>query len=412
MNKQPELRPQDFPDPEKVWNSPALHSAPSPCFIVSEALLKRNLSTLQSIQERTGAKILLALKGFAMWSVFPLLRTVLNGVCASSPHEARLGREEFGREVHAFAAAYSASDIDELLPLVDHLLFNSFSQWRRFKDQVDRNARAVECGLRLNPEHSEGAAAIYNPCAVGSRLGIRYKDFVSGVEQYGLDGISGLHFHTLCEQNSDALERTLDVVEKKFSPWFSQIKWLNFGGGHHITRADYDVERLCRCIERIQNKYGLQVYLEPGEAVALNTGVLKATVLDVVQADMPIAMLDTSAAAHMPDVLEMPYRPNIIGAGDAAHGVDADNLPEGAKAWTCRLAGKSCLAGDVIGEYSFDKPLLPGDTLYFLDMAHYSMVKTNTFNGLSLPGIAILKEDGHLEMVRQFGYEEFKARLS
>lgn len=407
--------------PEQVWSSPSLNAAPSPCFIVSEALLKRNLSVLHAVQERTGAKILLALKGFAMWSVFPLLRTVLNGVCASSPHEARLGREEFGREVHAFAAAYSQSDIDDLLPLVDHLLFNSFSQWRRFKDQVDKNERPVECGLRLNPEHSEGAAAIYNPCAVGSRLGIRYRDFVNGVEQYGLDGISGLHFHTLCEQNSDALERTLEVVEKKFSPWFSRIKWLNFGGGHHITRADYDVERLCRCIERIQDKYGLQVYLEPGEAVALNTGVLKATVLDVVQADMPIAMLDTSAAAHMPDVLEMPYRPEIIGAGIAApvSGVPGSSgaaglagLPDGVKSWSCRLAGKSCLAGDVIGEYSFDKPLLPGDTLYFLDMGHYSMVKTNTFNGLGLPGIAILKEDGNLEMVRRFGYEDFKTRLS
>lgn len=420
MNKQPAFRPHDFPAPETVWNSPALSGAPSPCFIVSEALLERNLSILRSVQERTGVKILLALKGFAMWSVFPLLRTVLNGVCASSPHEARLGREEFGREVHVFAAAYSASDIDELLPLADHLLFNSFSQWRRFKDQAERRSRPVECGLRLNPEHSEGAAAIYDPCAPGSRLGIRHKDFVSGVERYGLDGISGLHFHTLCEQNSDALERTLDVVEKKFGQWFSRIKWLNFGGGHHITRADYDLERLCRCIERIQEKYGLQVYLEPGEAVALDTGVLKSTVLDVAPSDMPIAILDASAAAHMPDVLEMPYRPNVIGAGDAAPGPDAGpgaspdagGPPAGTKAWTCRLAGKSCLAGDVIGEYSFDEPLRPGDALYFLDMAHYSMVKTNTFNGLGLPGIAILKKDGVLELVRQFGYEDFKTRLS
>ncbi|SHN59700.1 carboxynorspermidine decarboxylase [Desulfovibrio litoralis] len=402
LKKDSSLLVDNFPSP---WNAQSLKEAPSPSFIVSETLLKRNLEMLKNIQDRTGAKILLALKGFAMWSVFPLLQNVLHGVCASSPNEAILGREEFGKEVHAFAAAYSDSDVQTLLPIVDHLLFNSFNQWQKFKPLLEQQKKDIEIGLRINPEHSEGAVAIYNPCSVGSRLGIRLKDFEKGVKDFGLSGISGLHFHTLCEQNSDALARTLDIVEQNFSKYFKGLKWLNFGGGHHITREDYDVDLLCRCIERIQNKYKLQVYLEPGEAVALNTGVFKTTVLDVVQADLPIAILDSSAPTHMPDVLEMPYRPNIFGAGDADGGTNV-------KKYLYRLAGKSCLAGDVIGEYSFDEPLTPGMSLYFLDMAHYSMVKTTTFNGLGLPDITLLKEDASLKIIRTFGYEDFKMRLS
>ncbi len=372
----------------------------TPCFVVDEERLLANLEILDSVQKRTGAKILLALKGFAMFSVFGLLNKTLCGTCASSPHEARLGKEEFGREVHAFAAAYSQSDICELVPLVDHLVFNSFAQYQHFRPLVESLAagKSIEFGLRINPEHSEGAVDIYNPCSSGSRLGIRLKDF----SEQSLEGISGLHFHTLCEQDALPLKRTLEVVEGKFGKFLHQMQWLNFGGGHHITKEDYGIDLLCSCISKMQEKYGVQVYLEPGEAVALNTGVLVSTVLDVVEADMPIALLDTSAAAHMPDVLEMPYRPNIIDAG----------LPD-AKKWTCRLAGKSCLAGDVIGEYSFDKKLQRGDKLIFLDMAHYSMVKTTTFNGLKLPDIAIIRQGSHhFEIVRRFGYEDFKTRLS
>ncbi|MDL2306494.1 carboxynorspermidine decarboxylase [Desulfovibrio sp. OttesenSCG-928-C06] len=396
---------------------------PTPCFVVDEDRLLANLEILDSVQERTGAKILLALKGFAMFSTFPLLKKVLHGACASSPHEARLAREEFGREVHTFAAGYSDEDMREILQVSDHVVFNSFAQLERFAPlvkaageaangvagnvssgsaQCGRNCK-VEIGLRVNPEHSEGATPIYDPCSPGSRLGIRLADFAGRSAQDLLDlGVSGLHFHTLCEQDAAPLARTLAVVEEKFGHYLPHLKWINFGGGHHITRPGYDLDLLCSCIERVRAKYGLNVYVEPGEAVALNTGVLVSTVLDVVQADMPVAILDTSAAAHMPDVLEMPYRPGVIDSGEA-----------GEKAWTCRLAGKSCLAGDVIGEYSFDEPLNPGDRLVFLDMAHYSMVKTNTFNGLGLPGIALLKAGTHeFRMVRSFGYEDFRMRLS
>ncbi|MEG2005298.1 MAG: carboxynorspermidine decarboxylase, partial [Bilophila sp.] len=322
----------------------------------------------------------------------------LYGCCASSPDEARLARETFGGEVHAFAAAYSEGDVQDLLQNVDHLLFNSFAQWKRFRGLVAAQDRAIECGIRVNPEHSEGAIDIYNPCAAGSRLGVRKRDF----DAAELAGLSGLHFHTLCEQGADALERTLTVFEARFGMYLEGMKWVNFGGGHHITRQGYDLELLCRCIERVQDRYGVQVYLEPGEAVALDAGVLVSTVLDIVQADIPVAILDTSAAAHMPDVLEMPYRPQVMGAG----------LPD-EKAWTARLAGKSCLAGDVIGTYSFDMPLRVGDRLVFTDMAIYSMVKTTTFNGLRLPSIARWNPDtNEIRLVRSFGYEDCKGRLS
>ncbi|OGQ97236.1 MAG: carboxynorspermidine decarboxylase [Deltaproteobacteria bacterium RIFOXYD12_FULL_57_12] len=379
----------------------AIDRIPTPCFVVNEAALTRNLAILEQVRQRSGCRILLALKGFAMFSVFPLLRQTLQGVCASSPHEARLGREEFGGEVHTFAAGYSEADIFELLPITDHLVFNSFAQWQRFKPLIAASGRAIACGIRVNPECSTGKVALYDPCAPGSRLGVRAVDFPPAA----LDGISGLHFHTLCEQNADALALTLQAFEAKFSRYLDGMKWVNFGGGHHITRADYDVDLLCRLLTDFAKKYPhLTIYLEPGEAVALNAGVLAASVLDIIERDVEIAILDISATAHMPDVLEMPYRPEVAGAG----------LPgEQAKTKTYRLAGKSCLAGDVIGDYSFSEPLRVGSKLFFLDMAHYTMVKTTTFNGMQLPSIALYRPaTDEFIIIRRFGYEDFKNRLS
>lgn len=374
----------------------------TPAFVVDEGLLRDNLRILAEIKQQSGCRILLALKAFAMFRVFPLLCQTLDGVCASSPHEARLGREEFGAEVHTFAAAYSLSDLAELAQLTDHLVFNSFSQWQGYKniaiDQARACGRLLHFGLRINPEHSEGAVALYDPCAPGSRLGIRRRDFL--FDQ--IEDISCLHWHNLCEQNADALERTIAAVEHSFGDVLPQMRVVNFGGGHHITRADYDREKLLGLIRTFQKKWGCTVYLEPGEAVALNCGYLVATVLDIVQADMPIAIMDASVPAHMPDVLEMPYRPHIIGSGLA-----------GEKAHTCRIGGLSCLAGDVAGEYSFDTPLAVGDRLVFTDMAIYTMVKTNTFNGVQLPAILLYQpQEDKLLLVRRFGYEDFKHRLS
>jgi carboxynorspermidine decarboxylase len=375
-----------------------LQPVPTPCFVVDEDRLAANLAILETVQQATGAKILLALKAFAMFAVFPLLRQTLHGVCASSPHEARLGREEFGGEVHVLAAAYSHKDIADLTAWADHIVFNSFSQWKRFRPFLHAHGRQIACGIRVNPERGEAPCALYDPCAPGSRLGVRLKDFEPGE----LEGISGLHFHTLCEQNADALERTLAAFEKNFGRYLKPMAWVNLGGGHHITRPDYDVERLCRLIKHMRDTYGVAVYLEPGEAVALNAGLLVTSVLDIVAADMPIAILDASAATHMPDVLEMPYRPDVIGAGEP-----------GASSHTYRLAGPSCLAGDVIGQYSFDAPLAVGDRLAFTDMAHYSMVKTNTFNGIKLADLAVYRPStGVLRIVRRFGYSDFKSRLS
>lgn len=375
-----------------------LNQIKTPCFVVDLELIRRNLAILDDVQRRTGAKILLAQKAFSMFGIYPLLATVLKGTCASSPHEARLGRDFFPGEVHAFAAAYSEQDLTELLAVCDHIVFNSFSQWKRFKALRETAGKRVEFGLRVNPEHSEADVAIYDPCAPGSRLGIRRCDF----EGEDLSGISGLHFHTLCEKNSDSLERTLKAFEEKFGDLIPRMKWINFGGGHHITRPDYDVDLLCRLITNFRKKYPVEVYLEPGEAVALNTGFLVGSVLDIVRNGTEIAILDTSAAAHMPDVLEMPYRPNVIGAGKP-----------GEKPFCYRFAGASCLAGDVIGDYSFDKPLSPGDKVVFTDMAHYTMVKTNTFNGLQLPSIATWEpETERLTTLCEFGYQDFKGRLS
>ncbi|MBU0673719.1 MAG: carboxynorspermidine decarboxylase [Proteobacteria bacterium] len=370
----------------------------SPCFVVDEAQILRNLAVLDQVQQRTGCKILLALKGFAMFSIFPLLNQTLHGACASSLNEARLAREEFGREVHTFSPAYNEADLKELLELSDHLIFNSFSQWQRFRGLAMTKSATVQFGIRVNPEHSETEVALYDPCSPGSRLGVRRRNFRPDL----LDGISGLHMHTLCEKNADALARTLAVFEDKFGEFVPRMKWINLGGGHHITRKDYNVDLLCRVIMEFKQKYGVTVYLEPGEAIALNCGILVTTVLDIIENDLQTAILDTSAATHMPDVLEMPYRPEIPGAG----------LP-GEKAYTYRLGGVSCLAGDVIGEYSFDHPLTIGDRLAFLDMAHYSMVKTTTFNGVNLPAIALRRHgNNHLDVIRRFGYEDYKNRLS
>ena len=374
----------------------------TPAFVVDEGLLADNLTVLGRVKARTGCRILLALKCFAMYRVFPQLAEVLDGVCCSSPHEARLGREEFGREVHSFAAAYSAADIEDLALTSDHLVFNSFAQKERFMPLARQRAaaahRRLEFGLRINPEHSEGAVPLYDPCAPGSRLGIRRADFRTD----RLDGISGLHWHNLCEQDADCLERTVAAVEHAFGDVLPRMAYVNFGGGHHITRPGYDLDLLVQIVNRFRERWGVQVYLEPGEAVALNAGYLVATVLDVVNADLPVAVIDASVPAHMPDVLEMPYRPHVIGAGEP-----------GEKGWTCRIGGLSCLAGDVAGEYSFDRPLVAGDRLVFTDMAIYTMVKTNTFNGVQLPAIVLYHPDeDRLETVRRFGYEDFKTRLS
>lgn len=378
--------------------NPPFDGLRTPYYAVDLALLERNLTVLAQVQRRADCTILLALKGYAMWSTFPLVRQYLDGVSASSLHEAQLGRETFGKQVHVYAPAYRDDEFDALLDCADHLVFNSFGQWRRFRERGRAHRPEVSFGLRVNPEHSEVKTRIYDPCAPGSRLGILRECF----DDTALDGISGLHFHTLCELNADALERTLPAFEERFGAFIGRMQWINFGGGHHITRKDYDLDLLCRLITEFKARHKVTVYLEPGEAIALNTGFLVASVLDIVHNDMDIAILDTSAAAHMPDVLEMPYRPVIEGAG----------LP-GEKPHTYRLGGMTCLAGDVIGDYSFPRPLQVGDQLLFHDMAHYSMVKNTTFNGVRLPDIVLYdSRTDEVKVVRTFGYEDYKGRLS
>ncbi len=375
-----------------------LELSPSPAYVVDLGRLRRNLAILDDVQQLSGAKILMALKAFSMWSVFPLIRETLHGVCASSPWEARLGCEEFGREVHSFAAAFKQSDVEELLRISNHLVFNSFNQLEHFRPLWEKERGRVSIGLRVNPEHSEGHTAIYDPCAPKSRLGIRRAEF----DGRSLEGVDGLHFHTLCEQLFEPLERTAAVFEEKFGEFLPRMKWLNLGGGHHITREGYDIDALVELIRHFKGKYGVEVYLEPGEAIAIGTGILVSEVLDVVRNEMDIAILDVSATCHMPDILEMPYRPGIKG-GFAA----------GEKAHDYRLAGPSCLAGDVIGDWSFERPLVPGDRLAFLDMSHYTMVKTTFFNGIRHPHICTFEPDtGELRVVRSFGYEDFRSRLS
>lgn len=378
-----------------------LSRVPSPCYVVDESALEHNLQILDRVQKESGAKILLALKAFSMFDMAPLIMKYLHGTCASGLFEARLGREQFGGEVHTYSAAYSESDMADILANSDHVVFNSFAQWERFKSQalVAKQQRPqLEFGLRINPEHSEGATPIYDPCAPCSRMGIPISKF----EGQSLDGLSGLHFHTLCEQDFEPLRRTLDVIEANFAPYLPQMKWINFGGGHHITRPDYQVDALIKRVKKFQQKYQVQVYLEPGEAVALNCGILVAEVLDTNWNGMDLAILDASATCHMPDVLEMPYRPRITGAGEANE-----------LAHTFRLGGPSCLSGDVIGDYSFAKPLTIGQRLMFEDMAIYTMVKNTTFNGIPLPAIAAYNsQTNQLRIVKEFGYKDFLERLS
>lgn len=376
------------------------HRVPSPCFVVDRAVVEENLAVLARVQAESGAKVLAALKAFALWRLGPLTARYLSGICASGLFEARLGREEYGGEIHVFAAAYPPDELAEILTLAHHVVFNSFEQWHRFRplfEQARARRPELRAGLRVNPEHSEGTVPLYDPCAPGSRLGIPRARFAG----QDLSGISGLHFHTLCEQDFPPLARTLAAVEEKFGEFLSRLEWLNLGGGHHITRPGYQVDDLVEAIRRLKSRYGVEVYLEPGEAVAIRSGVLVAEVLDVTYTDRPQAILDVSATCHMPDTLEMPYRPEIHGAG----------LPE-EYPYRYRLGGLTCLAGDVIGDYSFPEPLRVGQRLLFDDMAHYTMVKTTTFNGVRLPAIALWdSRTDELELVRRFDYRDFKSRL-
>ncbi|MBQ5319452.1 MAG: carboxynorspermidine decarboxylase [Oscillospiraceae bacterium] len=374
-----------------------ISTLPTPCYVTDERLLVKNLGILKSVQDRIGCKILLAQKAFSMYSTYPLISKYLSGTTASGLFEAKLGKEEMpDGETHVYAPAYSKKDFAEIVTVADHIVFNSFAQYEKYYPTVQNSGRKIEVGIRINPEYSEIETDIYNPCFKNSRLGTILAEFPETLPE----GISGLHFHTMCEQGADVLERTIAVVEEKFGKYLYNLKWLNFGGGHHITRDDYDVEKLVQIVDSVQKKYDIQVYLEPGEAVALNAGYLVTEVLDTLKNGMNLAILDTSAACHMPDVLEMPYRPNIIGAG----------MPD-EKPYTYRFGGPTCLAGDIIGDYSFDKPLKAGDRLVFCDMAIYSMVKNNTFNGMPLPAIVLHTLDGENIIVKQFGYEDFKERL-
>ncbi len=375
----------------------------TPCYVVDLGAIDRNLAVLKRVQEEAGCKILLALKGFAMWSLAKRIRASLPGTTASSVHEARLGREEFGGEVHVCAPAYSDDDFKELLTLCDHIVFNSLTQKKRllplYKKHRAEGGREVSFGLRVNPQHREAPNVLYDACAPCSRMGVLRADLTRA----DLEGLDGLHFHSLNEHGADALERLLGAFEAKFGDLIDDLKWVNFGGGHHISRANYDVELLLKLVREFKARHpGVAVYLEPGQAIALNTGVLVTTILDIVHNEMDIAILDTSASAHMPDVIEGPYRPGIVGAG----------LP-GEKPHTYRLGGHTCLSGDVVGDYSFDRPLKVGDKLMFTDQSHYTMVKNTTFNGVRLPSIAVADpQTKAIRIVRRFGYEDYKGRLS
>ena len=385
---------------------------PTPCYIVDEGLIEENLKILAGVMERTGARILLAQKAFSMYALYPMIGRYLSGATASGLYEARLGAQEMraplekeGKhcENHVFSPAYKEEEIPELLEYCDHIVFNSWNQVKKYGERARALGKSI--GLRINPECStQEGHAIYDPCASGSRLGVTRKAFEEGIRKDGggflLSLLDGLHFHTLCEQDADALEETLKAVEEKFGGYLKGMKWINFGGGHHITRKGYDIPRLERCIRHMKEAYGLTIYLEPGEAVALNGGFLAASVLEVVHNGINIAILDTSAACHMPDVLEMPYRPPLLHSGEP-----------GEKPYTYRLGGPTCLAGDVIGDYSFDQPLQEGDRLVFGDMAIYSMVKTNTFNGMPLPSIVLKDRTGEYKIWKRFGYEDFRGRL-
>ena len=380
---------------DRLYSSePALQT---PVYVVDELALRRNLETLSGVQRRTGCHILLAQKAFSLFYAYPLIGRYLAGTTASGLFEARLAHEEMpGRENHVYSPAYTPAEMAELVAICDHISFNSLAQLEAHRPLWQGSRASV--GLRVNPEHStQEGHAIYDPCAPGSRLGIRRCDMPARLP----NGVEGLHFHTLCEQDAAPLVETFAAFEQAFGEYLPQLRWLNLGGGHHITRPGYNLAALEGLILSIREKYGLEVYLEPGEAIALNAGTLITSVLDIVPGETPVLILDASAACHMPDVLEMPYRPPLHGAG----------LP-GEKPYTCRLAARTCLAGDVIGDYSFDAPPQVGDRLVFGDMAIYTMVKNNTFNGMPLPDIAWRDAEGGCRVIRRFGYEDFKTRLS
>lgn len=372
---------------------------PTPSYVIDEKKLIQNLEILKRVQDEAGCKILLAQKAFSMYSEYPLIGKYLAGTTASGLFEAKLGKEEMGKENHVFSPAYRSEEFNEIVDICDHVIFNSFSQVKRFA----RNGMGTSFGLRINPECStQEDHEIYDPCAKGSRLGVTIKNFEKAIaeEPELLEYIDGLHFHTLCEQNSDDLETTVNAVEEKFGKYLYQMKWLNMGGGHHITREDYDIDRLVNIIKRVREKYDVEVYLEPGEAVALKAGYLVTEVMEIVDNDIKIAILDASAACHMPDVLEMPYRPPLKDSGEA-------NELE----YTYRLSSCTCLAGDIIGDFSFNHDLTIGEKLYFEDMAIYSMVKNNTFNGICLPSIYAMDINGDCRLIKKFGYEDFKCRV-
>ena len=370
---------------------------PSPCWLLQESLLIENLEQLKMIKEQSGAKILLALKGYALWKSFDTIKPYLDGCCASGLHEAKLADETFAKEVHTYSPAFKEEEIEEIAKISHHLVFNSPAQFKRFSTQAKNINQDLSLGLRINPEYSASPKEIYNPCGVHSRLGTTLTNFDESI----LEFCDGLHFHALCEQDSDALESVLQNFEEKFGKYILQMKWINFGGGHHITRKGYDVGKLITLIKNFKTKYNVEVYLEPGEAIGWETGSLYTTVLDIVHNGIDIAILDSSVEAHMPDTIIMPYRADVRNAGEA-----------GKKTYTYRLAGNTCLAGDIMGDYSFDSPLQIGDKVIFEDQMHYTMVKATTFNGIRLPSIAIERIAGTIELIRQFEYEDFKERLS
>jgi carboxynorspermidine decarboxylase len=367
----------------------------TPCYIVDERLLVKNLEKLRAVADVAGCKVLLAQKAFSMFSLYPMMGRYLDGTASSGLFEAKLGFEEMGKESHIYSPAYREDEFDEILKFCGHIVFNSKLQWEKYKDKALGTNKKF--GLRINPEFSTQKNQMYDPCAPCSRLGIPSRNMGGRIP----DGITGLHFHTLCEQNSDALKSTIEAVEFKFGQYLKQATWINFGGGHHITRDDYDIKTFVESVQRFREKYGMDIYIEPGEAAALNTGFLACSVLDIVDNGMKIAILDASAACHMPDVLEMPYRPPLANAA----------LP-GKKPYTYRLAGPTCLAGDIIGDYSFDSPLTAGDKLVFSDMAIYTMVKNNTFNGIGLPSIMTIDQEGRMLTIKTFSYGDFRGRLS
>ena len=370
---------------------------PSPCWLLEEEKLIDNLRTIQHIKEKSGAKILLALKGYALWKSFDTIKPYLDGCCASGLHEAKLAHETFSKEVHTYAPAFKENEIEEIALLSHHLVFNSPSQLKQYAPKAKKLNPDLSIGLRINPEYSEAPTELYNPCGLYSRLGTTLENFDTSI----LAQLDGLHFHALCEQSADALQNVLKHFEEKFGDYIPQMKWINFGGGHHITRKGYDVEKLIKLIQDFKTKYDVEVYLEPGEAIGWETGTLITTVLDIVHNGMDIAILDSSAEAHMPDTIIMPYHAEVLGAAEANK-----------KAHTYRLAGNTCLAGDIMGDYSFDTPLSIGDKIIFEDQMHYTMVKATTFNGVKLPSIAIQRANGNIEVVRKFGYRDFKDRLS